>query len=94
MDEHEMEIAKKANKYLYGISDHEKIKMIKELIDDFEKSHPIEKVDEHGILTASGPYVSDADGGLSHRYVGKSLLIEEIKKILESQKKTKAFGFD
>jgi|ETN07SMinimDraft_1059922.scaffolds.fasta_scaffold268354_2 hypothetical protein len=35
MDEHEMERAKKANKYLYGTSDHEKVKKALEFINSF-----------------------------------------------------------
>ena len=42
MDEHEMEIAKKANKYLYGTSDHEKVKKALEFINSFE---PLDDID-------------------------------------------------
>ena len=72
MDEHEMEIAKKANKYLYGISDHEKVKKALELIRAFEPIDVYIADDPKQVVT----------------------LIEDLKKILETQKKTTAFGFD
>ena len=72
MDEHEMEIAKKGNKYLYGISDYEKVKKALELIRAFEPIDVYIADDPKQVVT----------------------LIEDLKKILETQKKTTAFGFD
>ena len=80
MDEHEMEIAKKANKYLYGISDHEKVKKALELIDEeFDASVISDTLDDEEKL--------DELGRLRH-------IVLDVKKILETQKKTTAFGFD
>ena len=75
MDENEMEIAKKANKYLYGTSDHEKVKKALNLIDFLIKSYEW----DHGKFVTS----DQPDKVEVTRKTIKDL--EEIKEILKPQ---------